>query len=160
MRRVLLVLMTVLVGGCSGYGDAVPETTAGQEATEAPAPPSIQTAAGVLTIPSVDVANQFPWWCTQGAPDCISGRGRQLLAVQLFSPEMSRDGDLSRSLSDAAQAVTVVADDGTEWPSALRQWQLGAGLFLVREGVGWPETVTLTWPGNEPVTLTVEHRDD
>jgi hypothetical protein len=121
--------------------------------------PEIQTPIGTFTVESVTFANEFPIGCSEpghsGSGNCnrpISGY--RFLVIEVWNAEAASNSSFADPIEDDMKAVEVVSDDGMVWESSIRSWRRDEGLFFVRVGSGSPESVTLHWPGNDPIALT------
>ena len=119
----------------------------------------IQTRIGPFTITSVTRAERFPVGCTfipGFATNChLAREGMGLVIIQVRNSDAEADPDFPEAIQDDFQDVEVMADDGETWELGVWQSSMNTGIELVFSGPGLPASFEMTWPGNEPVTLTL-----
>ena len=119
----------------------------------------VQTRIGPFTITSVTGAERFRAGCRfipGVATNCHRAQeGMGLVIIQVRNSDAEADPDFPEAIQDDFQGVEVMTDDGETWDLALWQSSMNTGIELVFSGPGSPASFEMTWPGNEPVTLTL-----
>ncbi len=159
--RVMVAMIAAL--GIASCGEAPEGGIQSEDTSDQEAPVQealeVQTRIGPFAITSVTRAERFPVGCTfipGVATNCHRAQeGMGLVIIQVRNSDAEADPDFPEAIQDDLQDVEVVADDGESWELGLWQSSMNTGIELVFSGPGSPASFDMTWPGNEPVTLTV-----